>query len=54
MELLGTVGLREPRLKVGQQSETALLCVVIRDLGNIISPFHATFQVQPVIWKGTS
>lgn len=53
--LLGTLGLRKPHLKVGQQLETALLCVVIRDLSNIISPFHAyLFQVQPVILMGTS
>lgn len=53
--LLGTLGLRKPHLKVGQQLETALLFVVIRDLSNIISPFHAyLFQVQPVILMGTS
>lgn len=53
MALLGSVGLRKPHLKVGQQSETALLYVVIRDLSNTISPFHAyPFQVQPVIRWG--
>lgn len=48
------MGLGRYHLKVGQQSETTLLHIVIRDPSNISSSFRAfPSQVQPVSLMGT-